>query len=545
MFPAIDAGEIKGLLRFGEIRRWRPGEQLIRTGRTATGMLVLLTGHVAITRRDGFGRDEPVVELGPGQFTAEVGMLSGKPSLVDGRAMDDVAALVIPPDGLRALLIAEAELGELIMRALILRRVGMIEVGGGGPILVGAAGEPGMLRLQNFLSRNAHPYTALDSAADPEALALLARLTPRPEDLPLVVCPDGSVLYAPSEEELARCLGLLLALDPDHVFDVAVVGAGPAGLATAVYAASEGLSVLVLDARAPGGQAGASARIENYLGFPTGISGQALAGRAFVQAQKFGVKVAVPAEVVELDCSASPLCLALRDGRSVRSAAVVVASGARYRRPAIPELERYEGRGIYYWASPVEAKLCAGEEVALVGAGNSAGQAAVFLARSTARVHLMVRGSDLGATMSSYLVERIRGLANVEIHTETEVVGLAGDDSGLARVRWRSRAGEEDECPIRRLFLFVGADPNTGWLAGCGVRVDANGFVLTGPEAGADAGAPARRSLETSVSGVFAIGDARAGSTKRVAAAVGEGAAAVAQLHAHLGALRKEPAPPR
>jgi thioredoxin reductase (NADPH) len=387
----------------------------------------------------------------------------------------------------------------------------------------------------------------LDSNVDAEAVALMARLSLRPEDLPLVVCPNGSVLRNPTEAELAACLGLLLEIDAARIFDVAVVGAGPAGLATAVYAASEGLSVLVLDSRAPGGQAGASARIENYLGFPTGISGQALAGRAHVQAQKFGVQMSVPTEVVRLECKARPLSLELRDGRNVQTETVVIASGARYRRPEIPDLARYEGRGIYYWASPIEAKLCSSEEVALVGAGNSAGQAVVYLCRFASRVHLIVRGADLRESMSSYLIDRIKGLPSVEIHTETEITALEGDDAGLTGLRWQHRrTRQEEKRPIRRLFLFVGADPNTSWLAHCGVRLDDKGFVLTGAEVGVPEAGGTRLPLETNVPGVFAIGDVRAGSTKRVAAAVGEGAAAVGQLHAHLGATpRSEAAPPR
>jgi thioredoxin reductase (NADPH) len=414
-------------------------------------------------------------------------------------------------------------------------------------VLVGATGDPNLVRLQGFLSRNGHPHTVLDSNVDEEAVALIARISPSPEDLPLVVCPNGSVLRNPTEAELASCLGLLVEIDPAKVYDVAVVGAGPAGLATAVYAASEGLSVLVLDSRAPGGQAGASARIENYLGFPTGISGQALAGRANVQAQKFGVQMSVPTEVKRLDCEAHPLSLVLADGRRVRTETVVVASGARYRRPEIPDLARYEGRGIYYWASPIEAKLCGNEDVALVGAGNSAGQAVVYLARFASHVHLIVRGADLGESMSKYLVDRIQGLSNVRIYTETEVTVLEGDDAGLTGLRWQHRrTREEEKRPIRRLFLFVGADPNTAWLTDCGVRLDDKGFVLTGAEVGVPEAGRTRLPLETNVPGVFAIGDVRAGSTKRVAAAVGEGAAAVAQIHAHLGAtVRSEPAPPR
>jgi thioredoxin reductase (NADPH) len=359
------------------------------------------------------------------------------------------------------------------------------------------------------------------------------------------------VLKCPSEFELARRLGLLPALSADHVYDAAIVGAGPAGLAAAVYAASEGLSVLVFDTRVIGGQAGASARIENYLGFPTGISGQALAGRAFVQAQKFGAEVAVPVAVTRIDCACSPRALYLDCGLRLSAKTVIIATGAKYRRPDIADLDKYEGRGIYYWASPIEAKLCRREEVVLVGGGNSAGQAAVFLASHAAHVHLLIRGADLAKGMSSYLVERIASLANVTLHVETEIVAFEGDDEGLHSVRWRKRTnGLEETKPIRRVFLFVGADPNTGWLSNCGVKLDDKGFVCTGSELAHDESprpAQALRPrhplpLETTVSGVFAIGDARAGSTKRVAAAVGEGAAVVAQVHAWLAAHEHEAA---
>jgi thioredoxin reductase (NADPH) len=354
-----------------------------------------------------------------------------------------------------------------------------------------------------------------------------------PHELPLMVCPTGNVLRRPSNAEAAACLGLIIPLDPQKIYDVVVVGAGPAGLATAVYAASEGLSVLVLDQRAMGGQAGASARIENYLGFPTGISGQALAGRASNQAQKFGAEIAVPLEVARLDCDpmpepGDPLQLELTDGSRVRARAIVVASGARYRRPDIPNIEMFEGAGVSYWASAVEAKLCEGEEVALVGGGNSAGQAVVFLASKVKRLHLIVRGQGLANTMSKYLIDRIAALPNVELHTHSEIIAIEGDKtSGLRAAFCRNReTGETKLRPLRHLFLFIGADPNADWIRGC-VETDDKGFVVTGGSM--------RLPLETAMPGVFAIGDVRAGSTKRVAAAVGEGAAVVAQIHAYLG----------
>jgi thioredoxin reductase (NADPH) len=405
--------------------------------------------------------------------------------------------------------------------------------------------------LQGFLSRNGHPHSVLDPALDHSAEEVMRLHAPRADELPLVVCPDGTVLKCPTELELARRLGLLPALSADHVYDAAIVGAGPAGLAAAVYAASEGLSVLVFDTRVVGGQAGASSRIENYLGFPTGISGQALAGRAFVQAQKFGADVAVPVAVTRIDCTVSPRALYLDCGTRLSARTVVIATGAKYRRPDIADLDKYEGRGVYYWASPIEAKLCRQEEIVVVGGGNAAGQAVVFLASHAAHVHLLIRGPDLAKGMSSYLVDRIASLPNVTLHVETEIVAFEGGDAGLSSVRWRNRrSGMEETEPIRRVFLFVGADPNTGWLANCGVKVDDKGFVCTGSElalneSGGSVQAARPRHplpLETTVSGVFAIGDARAGSTKRVAAAVGEGAAVVAQVHAWLAAHEHHPA---
>jgi thioredoxin reductase (NADPH) len=418
------------------------------------------------------------------------------------------------------------------MRALILRRMALLESKAVGSVLVGPQDHPDMVRLQGFLSRNAYPYTVLDDD-EGEGHDLVTRLGVMHQDLPLMVCPNGTVLRRPTNSETAVCLGLLIPIDPNKVYDVVVVGAGPAGLATAVYAASEGLSVLVLDQRAMGGQAGASARIENYLGFPTGISGQALAGRAWNQAQKFGAEIAVTLEVASLDCDrppGEPLKLVMTDGSEVCARTVVIASGARYRQPDIQGIEAMEGAGVSYWASAVEAKLCEGEEVALVGAGNSAGQATVYLAPKVKKLHMIVRGPSLSATMSRYLIDRIEALPNVELHCDTEIVAIEGDrNSGLTGATCRNRkSGETHERPFRHLFLFIGADPNAGWLEGC-VETDDKGFVITGAD-------PAR-SLQTARPGVFAIGDVRAGSTKRVAAAVGEGAAVVAQIHAFLGGL--------
>ncbi|MBB5499907.1 cyclic nucleotide-binding domain-containing thioredoxin-disulfide reductase [Paraburkholderia sp. MM5384-R2] len=528
MFPELSCAEIDRLRRFGEVGHWKSGELLFETGHTGPGMFVLLEGRVKVYQRDGIGREHVISERGAGHFLAEVGQLSGKPSLVNGLAIGRVEALLISPERLRALIVAEAELGERIMRALILRRVSLIEKGAGGPILIGNSSDARLVTLQGFLSRNGHPHSVIDER-DEDALRLIEQFAAQREDLPLVICPDGSVLRHPSMPELATRLGMLPDLDDTYVYDVAIVGAGPAGLAAAVYAASEGLSVIVLDSRAPGGQAGASSRIENYLGFPTGISGQALAGRAFVQAQKFGAHVAIPVNVKALHCRQSPYRLELKCGGHISAQAIVIASGAVYRRPALDGLERFDGRGVYYWASPVEAKLCKRQEVVLVGGGNSAGQAIVYLATHAAKVHVLIRRSGFEATMSRYLIDRIRSLPNVFVHPNSEVGRLEGDEDGLVSVALkRPLPGGVDHFDTRHLFLFTGADPNTEWLRTCGVQLDAKGFVLTGISADGSATAC---DLGTTVEGVYAIGDARAGSTKRVAAAVGEGAAVVAQIH--------------
>jgi thioredoxin reductase (NADPH) len=535
IFPLLADEEVERLRRFGEVRGYGAGEHLFRAGEVGPGMFVMLAGAVRISRRDAHGHDETIVEQGPGQFLAEVAQLSGRPALVDGVALSAVEVLVIAPERLRALLIAEAELGEKIMRALILRRVALIE-DGAGPIIVGRPDNGDVIRLQGFLNRHGHPHYVLDPDRDDEAGVLLERFHVAQGELPIVVCPGGEVLRNPTERELARCMGLVGALDPDKVYDVAVVGAGPAGMATAVYAASEGLSVLVLDCRAFGGQAGASARIENYLGFPTGVSGMALMARAYNQAQKFGADMAIPEEVVTVesapDASHGRFRLTLGSDEQANARAVVIASGALYRKLEVDNLADFEGASVHYWASPLERKLCGGQEIALVGAGNSAGQAVVYLAGQAAKVWMIVRGPSLEASMSKYLIDRIESLPNVEVIVQSEVTALEGEPGALSAVRWRNRkTGEETRRELRHLFLFIGADPNTAWMENCKVALDDKGFVLTGAEVG-----PGRAALETSRDGVFAIGDVRSGSTKRVAAAVGEGAQVVAALHAHLAA---------
>ena len=534
MFPILEPAEVDRLRRFGETWSYRAGERLATTGEVGPGMFVILAGEVVITQRDEFAHHQPIVTYGPGSFLGELAQLSDRPALVDGQAQGAVEALVIPSPKLRDVLVEETELGERIMRALILRRVGLLEAGAGGPVIIGRAEHADVLRLEGFLARNGHPHQRLDPETDPGAKALLERFHIDPLQLPIVVCPSGQLLRNPSETELARCIGLLKPIDSAKVYDVAIIGAGPAGLAAAVYAASEGVSVLVLDSRAFGGQAGASARIENYLGFPTGIAGMALMARAYNQAEKFGAEMAIPDELVSLQddstSSGGRFLLGLSNGERVSARAVIVASGARYRRLNVENLAAFEGSCVHYWASPLEARLCAGQEVALVGAGNSAGQGAVYLASQVAKVWLLVRGPGLEATMSRYLIDRIAALPNVEVLTQTEVSALEGQGGVLEAIRWRQGpSGQEIRQPIRHLFLFIGADPNTEWLSQYGVALDDKGFVRTDANLGSGG-----RPLETNRPGVFAIGDVRSGSVKRVAAAVGEGAQVVATLHAFL-----------
>lgn len=542
MFPTLTPDDVERLRRFGEPCAYPAGERLVAAGEVSPGLFVILDGEVAITQRSALGYEEAIVTHGPGSFMGELNQLSGRPSLVDAKALTPVEAFVIPSPRLRDVLVAEAELGERIMRALILRRVGLLQSGIAGPLIVGRAGDANVLRLVGFLSRNGQPHQTLDPDTDGCARTLVERFEVDASQLPIVLCTSGKLLRNPSEADLARCLGLVRPLDPGRVYDLAIIGAGPAGLATAVYAASEGLSVVVLDCRAFGGQAGASSRIENYMGFPTGISGMALMARAFNQAEKFGAEMAIPDEVVGLRCGApgepARFQLGLANQEQAGARAVVIASGVQYRRIDVPNLAAFEGSSVHYWATPIEGKLCAGQELALVGAGNSAGQAAVYLASQVAKLWLLVRGRSLEASMSRYLVDRIASLPNVEVLVETEVTALEGEGGALEAVHWRHvPSGKETRRPMRHLFLFIGADPNTSWLSAHDVALDAKGFVRTGPELGGG-----QRALETSRRGVFAIGDVRAGSVKRVAAAVGEGAQVVAAVHAFLAEADGEPA---
>jgi thioredoxin reductase (NADPH) len=537
LHPLLSESDVARMHRYGKVCCYPAGERMTGIGQAIPGMFVLLAGRVRVSRRDGLGRTRILVEQTPMHTVGEIGQLSGCPSLVDVHAIDDVKAILIPPGRLRKLLIDQAELGERLMRSMILRRVRLIE-GGSGPVIVGHVDDARVVALREFLARNSHPHAVIDAFGMPEGAAWLRQVTNSERDLPLVICPDGTVLRAPTETQLASELGWLAHFDAEHVYDVAVVGAGPSGLAAAVYAASEGLSVAVFDACAPGGQAGASMRIENYLGFPTGITGQALAARAFVQAQKFGAHIVIPARVRSLNCACSPKVLEFDDGRRVKCHTVIVATGAAYRRPQVEGLAELAGRGVSYWASPVEAELCAGKEVVLVGGGNSAGQAVVYLASRVRHVHVLIRGEDLQASMSRYLIERIGALPNVTLHTRTQAVAIEQRSGAITAVRCCGPDGART-LKTSHLFFFTGATPNTSWLRDCGVATDEKGFVLTGHALHARAGLE-RASLETSMRGVFAIGDVRSGSIKRVAAAAGEGAGVVAHVHDFLAATRND-----
>lgn len=531
MLPQLSATDIARVAPYGDERTWHAGEFVVRTGERAEGMILVTEGRIRVIQRDGVGDSATVVEHGPGNFLAEIGHLSGMPVLVDGLAVDDVRAIVVRPQCLRALMVAHAELGETIMRAMMLRRTALIQRGR-GPTLIGHGTGAAMHALQALLRRYRYPYSIVDIDAGDDAQSVFRKFDAVPDDLPLFVCPNGTVLRRPDTTQVLSCLGLLPQIDGTRVYDVAIVGAGPAGLAASVYAASEGLRVIVLDALSPGGQAGASARIENYLGFPAGISGDALTTNAYAQAQKFGAHLANPIEVVELACGAVHR-LRTKGGDTIQARAVIIASGAAYRRPPIPRRAEFEGRGVYYWASPLEARLCAKQEVILVGGGNSAGQAAVFLASHAAHVHIAIRGADLEQSMSRYLIDRIAAQPNITVHGRTELTELIGETGLTAAVLRHRDTGAQETLYVQHVFLFTGAKPNTSWLGSCRVGVDDKGFVLTGT----DAGLPAH-SLQTCIPGVFAIGDVRSGSTKRVATAVGEGAAVVAEIHRYLSATQ-------
>lgn len=535
IFPTLTAVEIQRLQRFGSPCSYASGTALLKAGTASPGLQVILSGTAKVQPHDEHLRSHEIVEHHPGSLVGELTGLSGTAALVDVIATTDVNALLIATARLRDLMVEEVELGERIMRALILRRVALLQSTMVGPIIVGRETNRDVLRLEGFLGNNGYPHRRLDPDNDSCARTLLERFGVKRDELPIVLCTNGQLLHNPTEHQLARCLGLSRAIDRDTLYDVAIVGAGPAGLGTAVYAASEGLKVVVLDCRAFGGQAGASARIENYLGFPTGIRGLPLMARAYTQAQKFGAEMAIPEEVKTLaeqfSGDAKHFQLTLAGGDVVSARSVVIASGAEYRRLPLPNLAEFEGTSVHYWASPIEARLCAGQEVALVGGGNSAGQAAVYLSAHATKVWMIVRGRLLESTMSRYLVERIAAQPNIEVLPENEVVELQGEHGELQGITWRDRRTSAlTQSPLHHLFLLIGADPNTGWLSQCDVDVDAKGFVHADPFA-----VNGRLPFQTNRAGVFAIGDIRSGSTKRVAAAVGEGAQVVATLHRYLG----------
>ncbi len=543
MFPHLTAGQVARLAAVGTRRHVAAGETVWEQAQRDVNLYVVCEGRLAVIRppQPPSCEEEVVTVHEAGQFTGEVSLIAGHRTLVAGRAETDCVLLEVPRERLLSLVQTDSELSELFLRAFILRRTGLIAHHQGDVVLVGSRRSADSLRVHEFLTRNGHPHTYLDLDTDPNIKTLLSAFDVGADDIPVLICRGERVLKRPTNAEVADCLGLNAPLDPDMVRDVVVVGAGPAGLAAAVYAASEGLDVLVVESHAPGGQAGSSSHIENYLGFPTGISGQALASRALLQAEKFGARFTVARDVVEIDCTHRPYRLTLSGGESVRARAVVVATGAQYRKPELPDLARFEGVGVYYGATHVEAQLCGREEVIVVGGGNSAGQAAMFLSRTAARVSVLVRGPGLAESMSRYLIRRIEEASNVELLTRTTVEALEGDGR-LERVTLHdARSGERVTRATRHVFLMTGAMANTAWLRGC-VALDDKEFVRTGDDLG-DAkalGWPlARRPylMETSLPGVFAVGDVRANSVKRVASAVGEGSICIQLVHKALAEL--------
>ena len=540
MFPKLDARQLARLEARGPRRRTIAGELLVEPGEAHRSQLVVLSGRLEVFIPGQFGQHR-LTDLVRGDFTGELSTLRGVAGFSRVRVAEAGEVLVISESELRSLVQTDAELSEIFMRAFILRRMGILAAGHSNVTLIGSRHAGNTLRLREFLTRNNYPHVSLDVDEDPGVQELLDRFHVKMEEVPVVLCSQGEVLRNPDIRALADFLGMNPDVNQAKVHDLVVVGAGPAGLAAAVYGASEGLDVLVLEAIAYGGQAGSSSKIENYLGFPTGVSGAALAGRAFVQAQKFGANVTVAEQAVRLDCSRRPYAVELSDGRRVLAKSVVVASGARYRAPECAELSRFVGLGVYYAATHMEAQLCGGQEVAIVGGGNSAGQAAVFLAASCRHVHILVRGPGLAQSMSRYLIRRIEENPAITLHAYTEIEEVQGAEH-LERVVWRTKGREPETHDIAHLFLMTGAAPNTAWLEGC-VALDEKGFVRTGAELRAEdlaaADWPLPRApwlLETSKPGVFAAGDVRSGSVKRVASAVGEGSSCVQFVHRVLAA---------
>jgi thioredoxin reductase (NADPH) len=541
-FPVLTAAQINRVRSGSKLRQVKKGEILFEPGDTNVPFFVLLSGNMEIVQPDLKG-ERTVATHGPGGFTGEITMISGRRCLVRGRVTEPGEFLELSGDGLRSLVAKDAELSEIFMRAFILRRLQLISRGQGNIILMGSRHSASTLNLREFLTRNEHPYTYVDLDTDKTSQELLDRFEVKLEEIPVVICSVArSVMRNPSIQKLADCLGLNASIDESQLRDLIIVGAGPSGLAAAVYAASEGLDVLVIETAAPGGQAGSSSKIENYLGFPTGVSGQELAARAIVQAEKFGARLMVAHRVEQLQCAKHPYKVVLDNGNKLPARAVVIATGAQYNKPNIANLVKFEGQGIYYGATFMESQLCEQDELIIVGGGNSAGQAAVFLAQTARKVHILVRSGQLADTMSRYLIQRIEENPTIELHYKTEIVGLDGD-TNLESVTWKDKSsGEISVHDIRHVFIMAGASPRTEWLRGC-VALDNKGFILTGRDLDTATGAPAwtllrsPQMLETSLPGVFAVGDVRSGNVKRVASAVGEGAIAIHLVHRALAEL--------
>jgi thioredoxin reductase (NADPH) len=536
MFPALSEAQIARLARVGVEKNLEAGELLFDQGQANVPMYVVLEGEIEVVHPRGTV-EEPVTVHERGEFTGEMSMLTDRKTLVRGRARSATRVLRVMPAELHRLVQADAELSELFIRAFILRRMGLLAGDYGDAVVVGSQFSAATLRVQGFLTRNSHPYHYMDVDQDPNVQGVLDTFHVTVADVPVLICRGERVLKNPTNAEVADCLGFNDGIEPKTVHDLIVCGGGPGGLAAAVYAASEGLDVLVLEENAPGGQAGTSSKIENYLGFPTGISGQALAARALTQAEKFGAKLAIAQKATRLRCDKVPFEIEIAGREPAHAKAVIVATGVEYRKLELPNLERFEGVGVYYGATNIEAQRCQAEDVIVIGGGNSAGQAATFLARSSRRVFMLVRGAKLAASMSRYLIQRIEETPNIELHLRTSIVALDGGDY-LERVTWVDEAsGDPSTRQVRHIFSMAGAVPNTGWLNGC-LALDAKGFVLTGPGLTADhlkraswALPRAPHLFETSQPGVFAVGDVRAESVKRVASAVGEGSVCVQMVH--------------
>jgi len=536
LFPTLTAAQIDRIAPHGRRRSIAPGDVLVDAGERVVPFFLVLSGRIQILRPSSAG-ETLIVSHGPGQFTGEGNMLTGRRALASTRVIEPGEVIELNREELLTLIQTDPELSGIFMRAFILRRMALIADHLGDVVLIGSMHCGGTLRVKEFLTRNGHPYDFIDLDREADAQLLLDRFHVTASDVPVLICRGVDVLKNPSNQAIADCLGFNDSIDRTQVRDLVIVGSGPAGLAAAVYGASEGLDVLVLEADSPGGQAGSSSRIENYLGFPTGISGLDLTGRAYAQAQKFGAQIMIAKGATKLACERPPYDVQTEEGIRVRGRAVIIATGAQYRRPALENLSQFEGAGVYYAATPMEGQLCAGDEIVIVGGGNSAGQAAVFLAGMARRVQMLVRGDGLAATMSRYLIRRIEDNPAIVLRTQTEIVALEGD-RGLQRVTWRDkRTGRVEANDIAHVFMMTGAVPNTRWLDGC-VVVDDKGFIKTGPELSHDdraaSGWPLARPpflLETSRPGVFAVGDVRAGNVKRVASAVGEGSIAVSFVH--------------